>query len=255
MTVDLTGPDVAGLPPWAPAPDVLAGDPHDITRAPRIPFSRLDHPGKLIVFDGVDGSGKSTCLRLAADYLTQQNLPVETAHLLSPECRSLPYFQRHVNDPTAVLRGEVDQLSLALVCLGDRLMNFRTIYHRKLMEGSWLLVDRYVFTALAEALALGTDGDDIDLLAEMSGMLPRPDAAFFPAVSPEKAIQRIRARPEEKGYRLSVEFHRRAAIAFHGICEQYDFVEVETGKGLPLAQEQIKAGLEPLLAEHREQYR
>ncbi|MFI0755835.1 prolyl oligopeptidase family serine peptidase [Streptomyces anulatus] len=245
--LELLGAVPARSAPWAPDPDVLSRDPRDLVLPPRIPFVRPDRPGRLIVFDGVDGCGKSTALRLTLDHLTESGVPAEAAQLLSPECRDLPHFRVHSSDVTAPLRRETDQPSLALLCLGDRLLRFRTQYRRKLATGQWLLVDRYVFTGLAEAMAFGAADDDLRLLAELSGLLPEPDLVFLPQVGPERAMRRIRERPEEQHHRLDPGFHRRTSAAFRLLGKQYGAVTFDADAGPDAALAAIRLHVDPLI--------
>ncbi|MFF2536984.1 prolyl oligopeptidase family serine peptidase [Streptomyces cyaneofuscatus] len=233
--------------PWAPDPEVLSRDPGDLVLPPRVPFARPDRPGRLIVFDGVDGCGKSTALRLTLAHLTAMGVEAQAAQLLSPECRDLPYFRTHSSDVTAPLRRETDQPSLALVCLGDRLLRFRTEYRQKLAAGRWLLVDRYVFTGLAEAMAFGVADEDLRVLAELSGLLPEPDLVFLPQVSPERAIQRIQERPDERHHRLDLGFHRRTSAAFRLLGEQYGAVTFDADAGSDAALAAIRHQVDPLI--------
>ena len=49
----------------------------DRGQAPAIPLQRLDLPGSLIVVEGVDGSGRSTQVRLLRDWLVGQGAEVQ----------------------------------------------------------------------------------------------------------------------------------------------------------------------------------
>ncbi|MER5642196.1 hypothetical protein ABT095_35305 [Kitasatospora sp. NPDC002227] len=251
MVTAVSGPQTA--PAWSLDPDVLALGPDTLGRAPRVEFAETGRPGRLIVFDGVDGSGKTTALKATAAYLADRGLPVEIAGLLSPECRELPYFQRYAVDPTSALRGEVDQPSLAVVCLGDRLMRYRTVYRRALAQGRWLLVDRYVFTPLAESMAFGVARAELDLLAQLSGLLPAPDLAFFPQVEPEVALSRIRERPEEQGHRLDLGFHRRTGAAFRALADLHGCAAYDAQSGPAAALARIKEHLDPLIDSYLEE--
>ncbi|MER5642194.1 hypothetical protein ABT095_35295 [Kitasatospora sp. NPDC002227] len=215
-------------------------------------FQPQPGPGKLIAFEGVDGAGKSTTIEVVAGLLEAAGVPFERVDLLSPQARRLPYFRRHAQDPTTARRGEGDQPALGIVCLGDRLGNFRTVHHARLAAGTWLLVDRYVFTPLAEAQALGSGPEDVALLTRLAGMFPRPDAAFFPTVPAELAIERIRSRPKDRGKVLDEEFYRRAVSAF-AQYSRHGSLALDTTAGPEAVRRTVRPCLHRLIHEYHGQ--
>lgn len=243
----MTNDDIDGrAPAWALDPSVLLRDGTDIV-SPTIDFARQPHPGKIIVFEGVDGTGKSTSLRNAADYLEERGIPVEVLDLLSPNCRQLPYFRAYADDSTTAIRGEVDQPSLGMVCLADRLMRFRTHFYKKLREGTWLLCDRYVFTPIADTLALGADKADVDMLVSLASRFPKPDLGFAPTVSPELAIERIRQRPKDRGKVLDPGFYRRAITSFRTLLAHHEFIELDSDSGFDAVLATMSEHLDPMV--------
>lgn len=234
-------------PLWRLNESVLNTAPSSMHPAPTIRFRDQPYSGKLIVFEGVDGSGKSTSIQMAAEYLEESGVPAEILDLLSPNCRQLPYFRRYADDPTSAVRGETDQPSLGIVCLGDRLMRFRTHYYKKLAEGTWLLCDRYVFTPIAESLALGTGASDLEILVRIAEEFPRPDVGFMPIVDATTAIQRIRTRPKDQGKVLDPGFYTRAIASFRDALTVHDFVPLDTTSGTSTTREAISDALAPLV--------
>lgn len=225
----------------------------ELPPAPIVDFQAPTYPGRLIVFEGVDGSGKSTSLGLVAEYLEAQGTAVERLDLLSPGCRRLDYFRAYADDPAAALRGGSDQTGVGILCLGDRLARLRSEYLHKLHAGAWLLCDRYVFTALAEGLALGTPEPEVNLMAQIAGCFPRPDLGFVALAPAEMAIERIRQRPSDEGKILHPEFYVRAMAAFAAIGSANSLVGLDTTSGLDAAIETMRPLLdklrEPRLAE------
>lgn len=226
--------------------DPFSGFP-PVGRAPVIPFSQPDYDGRLVVFEGVDGSGKSSSLALAADHLLRRGVDVVSTDLLSPECRRLPYFRAYADDPASVFTGRSDQLGVALVCLGDRIVRYRCELRRRLESGAWVLADRYVFTGLAEALAFGRPAPELAVLAQVAGLLPRPDLGFVATAGPEVVLARIRTRATDAGKVLHPSFYERAIAGFAAVGRANGLVELDTTRGADAVADVLTPRLDRLL--------
>lgn len=104
--------------------------------------------GKLIVFEGLRGAGKSTCLRAVAQAL-------RSAFAVTVHETSQP---THMTAPGAlarrILRGEVpleDPRSFQLLCAADRLEHVVLSITPALARGQVVLCDRYVLSSAAYA--------------------------------------------------------------------------------------------------------
>lgn len=229
-------------------PSVLSAQPAPPVR--RVSFRPPIGPGRLIAFEGVDGAGKSTSIALAAEILGAAGVPFEQVDLLSPECRRLPYFRLHADDPVGTSAGSGDQPSLGIVCLADRLAHLRTRYHEVVRRGTWLLVDRYVYTPLAEGVALGSDPDDLRALTSLAGMFPRPDAAFFPLAPADLVIERIRSRPKDRHKVLDPAFYRNALNAFAAYSE-HGWTALDSTRGTDAVRDELRSVIGPLMSSTR----
>lgn len=103
---------------------------------------------KLIVIEGLDGSGKSTQIKKLRDYFTASKLGHEFIHF--PRTES-PFFGELIS---RFLRGEygqvneVDPYLVAMLYAGDRKDVSGKIYSW-LDEGKYVLLDRYVYSNIA----------------------------------------------------------------------------------------------------------
>jgi len=183
----------------------------------------MGNTGCLITFEGGDGCGKSTQLKLTADWLRKQGRDVlETrqpgATPLGVEIRSLLLSGEFVPVPECEL----------LLFLADRAQHVQTVIKPALANGQWVLCDRYSDSTLAYQLAARGLAKDVDLKPMLAfaeaGCVPQQ--TFWLDVSAEIALKRVRSRTDmgEESTRLDEEalsFHERVHAAFVKICQQY----------------------------------
>jgi dTMP kinase len=118
---------------------------------------------KLIVIEGLDGSGKSTQIKKLRDYFASRELGHEFIHF--PRTES-PFFGELIS---RFLRGEygqvneVDPYLVAMLYAGDRKDVSEKIYHW-LREGKYVLLDRYVYSNIAYQCAKIRDRHEREIL-------------------------------------------------------------------------------------------
>ncbi|TKB09144.1 dTMP kinase [Desulforhopalus sp. IMCC35007] len=169
--------------------------------------------GILIVFEGTDGTGKSTQLALLADYLQSRNYPVVTTR----EPTTGPYGQKirdlYVKRDTCSPSEELE------LFLADRKEHVDTLINPSLAEGKIVLCDRYFLSTVAYQGALGFDVEE--LLSRNSFATP-PDIALLFYIPLETALQRITVgrgdmlNDFEKSENLS-----KVAAIFDSLSENY----------------------------------
>lgn len=149
---------------------------------------------KFIVVEGLDGTGKTTQIKILAEYIKNKGREVEiTAEPTSHPSGKL--IRR-------ILSGEVPAVSwtLAALFLADRIThntNTENGIGKMLSEGKTVISDRYYYSTFAY------QGHETDLkwAMDMHFNCPeiiKPDLVLFLTMSPEKCIERIRAnRPDE----------------------------------------------------------
>ncbi len=139
------------------------------------------YPGKLIVVEGIDGSGKSTQLSLLHRWLISQG-----HKLFFTEWNSSALVRR------AMRRGKKKDLLtpttfslLHAVDFADRL-TYKIV--PPLKAGMIVLADRYVYTAFARDVARGVHPEWVRAVYSFA---PRPDLAFYFRVPIDVALERL----------------------------------------------------------------
>ena len=150
-----------------------------------------------IAFEGIDGSGKSTQVKLLKDKLEHEGLKVYTT--CEPTDSPIGKIIRDI----FTHKMEADHRTIAGLFVADRLdhlLNKTNGILKKLNEGYTVITDRYYFSSYAYQ-SPHMDLDWVINANSLSANLRRPDLNIYIDISPELSIERIK-----KG-RASVELY------------------------------------------------
>ena len=175
--------------------------------------------GKLIVVEGIDGSGKSTQLRLLEKWLISRNIPVFFTEWNSSE--TVKQITRKGKK-----RGSLTAITFSLLHATD----FADRYERNILPllqaGYVVLADRYVYTAFARDIVRGCNPTWVKKIYEFA---IKPEIVFYFKVPIDIAVDRILAgRPTLKYYEagmdlnLSNDPYESYRIFQSRIIEQYE---------------------------------
>lgn len=144
-------------------------------------FADLGFPGRLIAVEGLDGSGKSTQVRLLKRWLEQQGCRV-----FFSEWNSSPLVK------SATSKGKKLNLLTPTTFSLIHATDFADRYERQLVPllraGYLVLCDRYVFTAYARDVVRGCPPDWVRGLYSFAAL---PDLTFFFKAPLEVSLARI----------------------------------------------------------------
>jgi len=150
--------------------------------------------GKLIVFEGVDGGGKSTQLRRAAAALRARGLDIlETGE------PTKGLWGRKIREMARTTDRVPRETELAWF-IKDRREHMRDTVGPALAAGRIVLCDRSYFSTVAYQGARGFD--PAKLLAESQAEFGRPDLVLLFDIDPEAGLARVAARggPHEPAF-------------------------------------------------------
>ena len=182
--------------------------------------------GKLIVVEGIDGSGKSTQIDLLVKWLTAQGRTVYFSEWNSSEL---------VKSTTRLAKKEklFTPTSFSLLQATDFADRWENHMQPMLKAGAVVLADRYAFTAFARDVSRGVDPQWVRNLYSFA---PQPDLALYFRVPLEVAISRIlSARAKIKFYEagmdlgLSDDKTESFRLFQKQIMGQYDLMSEEFG--------------------------
>ncbi|MBQ7499532.1 MAG: dTMP kinase [Clostridia bacterium] len=148
--------------------------------------------GKLIVFEGIDGSGKGTQIKLLAEKLDR----IGKEYVLTKEPTDGNIGKLLRQYLTRSIEG--DERSVAALFAADRLDH---IFGKGGMldlidKGKTVICDRYYLSSYAYH-SVGVDMDWVISMNSEAAAALRPYAQIFIDVSPETAMERIKARGEK----------------------------------------------------------
>ena len=206
--------------------------------------------GTFITFEGIDGSGKSTQLRLLANFLKSNGCDV----LLTREPGGTPVGNR-LRAALLDAQEEVDPLTELLVFAADRSQHVRRVLRPALQAGQLVFSDRYA-DATAAYQGAGR-GFSPELIAEIIGLATeglKPDLTLLfdlPVADSNTRTQR-RANGKQQGDRLdaeTAEFHTRVREAYLGLAraEPERVKVVETNQPVEKTHERVKEIVVPFL--------
>lgn len=175
-----------------------------------------NYPGKFIVIEGLDGSGKSAQVDLVVDYLKNNGKEV----VLTKEPTMDSEAGRKIKQ---ALRKEikVEPLELQKLYVEDRREHLKNKVIPALKQGKFVVSSRYAFSTFAYGYS---DGLDVDLLIKLNEEFLLPDLTIVIDVLPESCIDRIEKRGEpielfEKKEKLAKvnEVYKRLPAMFENI--------------------------------------
>ena len=148
-----------------------------------------ENKGILIAIEGIDGTGKSTQLRLLGSYLREKGCTV----IETREPTDGPYGRKirelYVDRSKCTLEEELD------LFIEDRRQHVREVIGPALTQGHVVLTDRYYFSTAAYQGAAGMDPDEV---FARNSFAPRPDLVILLTMQPETSMVRIQeSRGEE----------------------------------------------------------
>ena len=147
-----------------------------------------------VVFEGIDGTGKSTQAKLLSEALTQKNI----SHILTREPGGCPSAEQIRN---LVLGHEFLPTTELLLMIAARNEHWNNTIQPALQRGEWVVCDRYVDSTRAyQGFDAGIDLKLIDQLHDLLGILRKPDHVFMLMIDIDTALERARSRVGQNRY-------------------------------------------------------
>lgn len=176
--------------------------------------------GKFITFEGIDGSGKSTQLRLIAGDLRVRGFNV----LTTMEPGGTP-LGRRLREAFLETEENVSPLAELLLFAADRAQHVNFLIKPAISEGKIVISDRYADATFAyQGAGRGFDEKTVNQIIKFATDGLKPDLTLFFDIPVEKAILRTNSRSDNETVKNrmdleTAEFYSRVRDAYLKIAE------------------------------------
>lgn len=191
---------------------------------------KISRTGTLIAFEGIDGTGKSTQIKLLADWLWAQGEDV-----LETREPTGSVYGRRIRELYLSRAGVTPEEELELF-LQDRQLHVKELIRPALKAGRIVLTDRYYYSTAAYQGANGLDPQDI--LAR-NRFAPRPDLVILLTMPPELSAERISSRGGQVNAFEQLSYLRRVSEIFASFAEPW-ICRIDASQPVSSVQERIR---------------
>jgi len=206
--------------------------------------------GIFIAFEGVEGSGKGTQVRLAQEFFEHEGFEV----LVTREPGGTPVgeqVRKLLLDPDT---GRIEPRTEALLFSASRAQHVATVIRPALADGKVVICDRYVDSSLAyQGVARGLGEPDVLTLNVWATQGLFPDLVILLHLEPELGLLRSTEAPDRMELE-SGDFHAKVADAYLKIAEEHPerFVTIEADETPDVVQKHVEEALRKLLRDREE---
>ena len=199
--------------------------------------------GRFVVFEGGDGSGKSTQAALVASWLRERGLEVRET------------FEPGAGPTGAVIRelllhgpDSIAPVTEALLMAADRAQHVAAEIGPALARGEWVVCDRYVPSSLVYQGVVRDLG--VEMVEELSAIATQglaPDLVVVLDVADDVAAARQGGEPDRLE-REGAEFHAAVRRAYRELAPARGWVVVDANATVDDVAALVRAAIDPLLA-------
>ncbi|MEM0120098.1 MAG: dTMP kinase [Thermoprotei archaeon] len=170
----------------------------------------------LIVFEGIDGSGKTTQAKILTKRLTERGLKVfyskePTEGIIGRFIREEVLSKGRITDPR----------SIALLYAADRSIHLNSVIFS---DDVINIFDRFYYSSIAYQGALGVP---VDYIMAVNSFAPKPDLTFLMDIDPLLGLKRLNRFDRFE----NVETLVKVREIYLSLAKQYGMIVVDAAKG------------------------
>lgn len=186
--------------------------------------------GKLIIFEGIDGSGKETQSIKIASLINKNTDNIKITHLHFPDYNTCTgklikkILHKEVEYPTEAFQ---------LLYAANRLEK-KELIEKFLSKGINIICDRYTYSSVAFGMA---EGQDRSFLHSIDSRMPKPDKIVLFDLYASDAYNRMKNKDKDKNESdieflgkvrrnyLELYYEQTNFAAFYGISSKWEIIE------------------------------
>lgn len=185
--------------------------------------------GKLIVIEGIDGSGKSTCAKNLAEKLNSIN--IKTIYTFEP---THSHYGAKLRD--GMLSEDLDAEEELLLFVKDRKEHIEYMIKPALEEGYFIILDRYFYSSIAYQ---GAKGIDINRIINMhKDFIIKPDIVFIFHLPIDIALNRIISKRGIADRFENETYLKKVDKIFHSFSEPFIY-HIDTDKDIKIINDEL----------------
>lgn len=191
----------------------------------------MKRTGKFITFEGCDGSGKSTQLKMLSDYLSSNNIP----HIFTREPGGGKISEAIREILLSGKNSEMTDECEALLYAASRVQHLHDRVQPALDKGELVVCDRYFDSSFAyQAYARGLGVDFIGKINAYAIEKYSPDLTIFIDLSPEEAFLRKHGADEnDRLEQAGMSFHKKVYEGYRELARTHARIVTVDGRQTP----------------------
>lgn len=171
--------------------------------------------GMFITFEGADGCGKTTQMKLLAEYLEKKGIDVVLTR--EPGAKGLGEKVREI---LLNYKGPVSDRCESFLFLADRAQNIDIIVNPAVEEGKIVLCDRHIDSTVAyQGYGRGLDIERINMLNNIATNGRKPDLTFVFDIDIETSMARV-GKEKDRMESAGKDFHNRVRQGYLELAKQ-----------------------------------
>lgn len=171
--------------------------------------------GLFITFEGPDGCGKTTQMKLLAEYFKKKGKEVVLTR--EPGGKGLGEKVREI---LLNYDGEVSDRCESFLFLADRAQNIDIIVNPAVKEGKIVLCDRHIDSTVAyQGYGRGLNIDRINMLNNLATNGKKPDLTLVFDVDVETSMKRV-GKEKDRMESAGIDFHNRVRKGYLELAKQ-----------------------------------
>ena len=173
--------------------------------------------GRLITFEGIDGSGKSTQIRMLENELKKLGVEFKTFREpggtdLSEKIRTILLDKENI---------ELISTAESLLFAAARAQLTAEQIKPAIAKGKFVICDRFIDSTIAyQGYGRGLDINKLEEINHIATAGLIPDITFILDISPESAEDRMESAAPDRMEATGLEFFRRIRRGYHHIMDQ-----------------------------------